>query len=600
MTILFLTILCSLTYMVIGLLPKAKMIHNNEITIYDKNDNIIMQTTYDLEGKYLTLEEINPDFIAAFIASEDENFNKHLGFSIQGIIRAIYNNIFNDTTQGGSTITQQLARSLFLDNKQSFKRKVIEAIYTISLETHYEKKDILEQYLNSIYLGHNLYGIEHASQYYFNKTNTDLSLDEVCLIVGIASAPNSFAPDINYDLSIQRRNYVLKRLYQIKYIEQKKYQKLISTITKINIKNITYQNPATPFYFYLKNFLRNNSLDDKKILAKGLKIYTTIDYDIQKELYESVASYAPNDNSEISVIIMKANSGDILAMMGGYNLDNQFNRAINAIRPMGSTIKPLLYYLALKCGLEPTTFLDCSKKDFHINGYETYSPTNASNKYAKNKINMIEAIGLSDNIYATKTLLLVGLNNFANLLKNFNIEGDCVPASALGVNESSMINITNIYNCFASLGIYYTPRIVKRIFTLDDQLLYNQKTIAIKKLEKPYVLVLNQMLRAPFDRNLIDYTNPTLINYQTNNYFAAKTGTDKSNSYTIGFNPLYTIGVWTGTDNNEPLSYTNISKKIFQDMANKITTNNFWYNPPNYIEIKIINPITANNTIKKS
>lgn len=593
-------IITSLTYFISYLLPSFKMIHNNEINIYDRNDKLIMQTTYDLEGSYLTYEQINPDFVYAFIASEDEDFNSHIGFSIKGLFRALYNNTFNGTTQGGSTISQQLARSLFLDNSQSIIRKIKEAFYTISLETHYEKKQIIEQYLNCIYLGHNIYGIEHASFYYFNKTNTKLSLDEVCLIVGIASAPNLYAPDIDYQKALLRRNYVLKRLKQTKYISETTYLELINKQTIMNYGDLSFKNPITPFYFYLKNLLNKYHLDTKTIKAQGINIYTTIDYEIQNYLYQNVLEYAPNDESEISAIIMKANSSDVLAMIGGYDLNNQYNRALNATRPMGSTIKPLLYYLALKAGMNPTTFLDCQKKDFHINGYEIYSPSNATNKYATHKINMIEAIGLSDNIYATKTLLFVGFDNFEKLLNRFDINDLCVPSSALGVCETTLLKITSIYNCFASLGLYYQPRIVKKIETLDKTLLYKQNILAQRILDRPYVFILNQLLRAPFDKNLIDYTKPTLLNYQTNNYFAAKTGTDNYNSYTIGYNPLYTIGVWCGTDDNSPLNYTNISKKIFQEMANTITSTNYWYQPPSYIEIKNINPITGENSLQGS
>ena len=218
--LLTMSICVGLVYFISYLFPAKKMGESNVITIYDRNNEILIQTHYNVEGNYLKLEEINEDFIYAFIASEDENFYNHLGFSFKGISRAIFNNLSNKDSQGGSTITQQLSRTLFLDNEKSIVRKIKEAIITLNLETHYDKKEILEQYLNSIFLGHNLYGVEAASKYYFSSSNKDLQIDEIAMIVGIANAPNLNAPDINYDNAIKRRNYVLNRLYKIGYITQ--------------------------------------------------------------------------------------------------------------------------------------------------------------------------------------------------------------------------------------------------------------------------------------------------------------------------------------------------------------------------------------------
>ena len=582
--LLSLFMIVCLLYLICYIIPAPKMHKSNEIILYDRNEKKVMITHFENEDKYLEIDEINEDFIYCFIASEDENFNTHIGFSLKGILRALYSNIKSNTTQGGSTITQQLSRSLFLDNEKSIIRKIKEALLTIRIETHYDKKQIIEQYLNTIYLGHNIYGVEQASRYYFNKSNKELTLDEVCMIVGIANAPNINAPDINYENSIKRRNYVLERLYKLGYISNVEYNQNINKKTVMNYKKLSYNNIATPYFFYSKNILNNLGLYTKKTLAKGLKIYTTIDYEIQLKLYENTKKYAPNDNSQISGIVMDSKSGDVLAMLGSYSLDDEYNRAILASRPIGSTIKPLLYYLALKCGMSPNTYMSCDKMTFNVKGYEPYTPTNASNSYSKNKLNMIEAIGLSDNIYATKTLLYVGFDNFEKFLSLYNMNINCVPSSALGVDELSLINLVSIYNSFSSLGIYYYPRIITKITDSYGNILYINNIKAKKVLDKPYVFLLNQMLLAPFDINLSSYTTPTLLNYQTKYIYAAKTGTDNYNSYAIGFNPNFTIGIWTGTDNNDQFRYKNISRKVFQETVNDITHKNMWYNPPSYIQ----------------
>ena len=219
-----------------------------------------------------------------------------------------------------------------------------------------------------------------------------------------------------------------------------------------------------------------------------------------------------------------------------------------------------------------------------------YSPSNASNTYASKKINMIEAISLSDNIYATKTLLYVGFDKFEKLINCFDFNSNVVPSSALGVDETTLLNLTSIYNCFASLGTYYKPRIISKITDSKGVVLYKSSPIVQKKLEKPYVYILNQLLTAPFDEKLVDYSKPTLLNYQVNKVFAAKTGSDKHNSYTIGFNPILTIGVWCGNDEKETFTKSHISKKVFQSLANELTEANLWYNPPSYIKRRKIEP----------
>lgn len=582
-----------LVVFVCNLIPKPLLDKSNNIVIYDYEGNELIKTHYELIGEYVEITDINENFLICFVASEDENFYNHHGFSFIGIIRAIYNNIKNDTTTGGSTITQQLARSVFLDNEKTITRKVKEAFITLRLELHYDKGKILEQYLNNIYLGHNIYGIQQASRYYFNKDNLDLSLDEVALIVGIANAPNINAPDINYDNAISRRNYVLKRLLDNKLINNSEYERLLKIKTKVNINKDQFDDINMSLVYYVKNKLSELKLNDKKLLASGLNIYTTIDSKIQKQIFDIACKNNPKDNSEIAIIILKPNSSDVLALLGGYNKDNQYNRAIYANRPIGSTIKPLLYYLALRCNMNPLTYFMCNQKEFKVEGFEPYTPTNASNTYANKKINMIEAIGLSDNVYATKTLLYVGFDNFTKMLKMFDVDINCVVSSALGVDELSLIKLASIYNTFASLGNYHSPRIISKITDNNGNTLYKNSGKNVKLLDKTTTLILNQLLTSPFDYNLIDYTHPTLLNYKPKTTFAAKTGSNEYNSYVIGYNPLYTIAIWTGTDNNEVYYSKNVSKKVFKEIANTINIENIWYLPNDEINVVRINPITG-------
>lgn len=576
--------------------PKYQMEKSHEMIIYDQNEEILLQTHYQVEGSYLSLDQIHPDLIAAFIASEDQNFFTHSGFSLKGIIRALYSNTFKGTKIGGSTITQQLARSLFLDNEKSLIRKIKEAMITFNLEAHYSKEEIIEQYLNNIYLGHNLYGVESASQYYFNKSNLQLTLDEAAMLAGIANAPNLNAPDIQYENAIARRNYVLQSLFENHYINEEERDEYLKKETKITICEQKIDHIANPFYYYALKILKENHLDQQKILAKGIKVYTHIDRDIQQKIVEAATRFDPKDQSQIAICIMKPFSNQVVAMLGSYSLQDEYNRVLMSYRPIGSTVKPLIYYLALRCHLTPLNAFVSEKTSFEIAGYGTYAPENATHTYANKKINMIEAIGLSDNIYATKMLLYIGLQNLSQLFSLFGLDIECVPSSALGVDLLSLLELTSIYNTFASVGQYYKPEIISKITDYAGNILYKSSASSRRVLEKKETLILNQLLTAPFDENLIDYTTPTLLHYQTNVPFAAKTGTTESDAYTIGFNPAYTIGVWVGQDDNQELQYKYLSKKVFQYLANQIAQKPYWYSLPTYLTARTINPLTGEET----
>ena len=238
--------------------------------------------------------------------------------------------------------------------------------------------------------------------------------------------------------------------------------------------------------------------------------------------------------------------------------------------------------------MTPFSEFSCKKTIFNVNGYEPYCPTNANNKYADDKLNMIQAIALSDNVYATKTLLYVGFENFEKLLSLFDININCVLASALGVDELSLIELTSIYNCFASLGTYFKPRIISKITDSFGNVLYTNSIKSKDILDKDCVKVLNQLLTSPFDTNLVNYTSPTLINYKPDTCFAAKTGSNESNCYTIGYNPNYTISIWNGFDDNQKIQSSSASKTIFKDIANKINDSNIWYVPSKNIKINYV------------
>ena len=588
-------ILVGFVYFFAWISPQIKIYKSNDISMYDVNDNLVFTNHYDYLGEYVELEKMSVYLPLAFISSEDENFYEHYGFDLKGFLRAIYNNTFKGTTQGGSTISQQLARSLFLNNDKSLTRKIKEAFLAMRLEMSYEKDFILEQYLNNIYLGHNLYGVSVASSYYFNKNCKDLTLDEAALLAGIANAPNINAPDINYNNALKRKNYVLKKMYELKYIDYQTFQENLVKEPLIDI-NLKASSCYTPYYREVKKQLIDLNLYTKENLAKGLNVYTNMDQDITYQVYNIIKNNQLADNSEIAVSILKPYTNKILCVFGGYNLDDEFNRASMAKRQTGSAIKPLIYYLALQYGFSPLTTFISEETTFYIKDYGEYSPKNSNNQYANGPINMIEAIAVSDNIYATKTTLFIGSNNLVNLLSNFDVEAKAVPSAGLGVNEISLLDLVSIYNTFASEGMHYKPSYIRKVVDKYGNVLYSESTKKKKILNQETTLMLNQLLTATFDPNAKGYATPTLLNYKPRVNFAAKTGSTSSDSLTIGFNPNYTIGIWRGMDDNSSLTSYNLSKKLFLEIANLVTKNdseNIWYARPNSLIAKRINPLTG-------
>lgn len=279
---------------------------------------------------------------------------------------------------------------------------------------------------------------------------------------------------------------------------------------------------------------------------------------------------------------MEPFSNKIIYLNGGFNYnESPYNRAINSSRQIGSTIKPLIYSLALANGFSPTTLLTSQETTFNIKDIGEYSPKNPNNKYANGKIDMIQAIAMSDNIYALKTLLLLGSNKLKELLEAFDVKDvEALPSIALGTVSMSLLKLTSIYNTFASLGTYYKPSLIRKVNDINDNIIYTNKQTSKSILGETNTLILNQMLTSTFDSSLSSYLNTTMSNYKPYNIYAAKSGTTKNDSYVVAYNPNYTIGIWAGSDSNHNFYDYSLSKQLFKEIANILQDKKqlSWYN----------------------
>lgn len=561
--------------------PNVYINHPNFIQINDVNKEKQFTFIHDQIGDYVYLDQVSPAFISTLIQIEDKRFYSHHGFDYLRIGKSLFEDLKSqDLSQGGSTITQQLARTIYLNNSKSFFRKINEAYIAKKIENKYSKKTILELYINSVYFAHNLYGINQASHYYFNKSPDQLTYQDACILVGIINAPNIYSPFINYELCIEKMNDIAYNLYTNNIINVEEYYKIIST--NPNLYGQKEQTPSSLNYYYqgIKRELISNGIDIDNNFSEGLIIDSYLDINIQERLTKIISSYKTKD--EIAAVVLKPNSNKILALVGGKDYQSsQFNRALDAKRPIGSTIKPFIYYLGLTNGLTPLSEFTSRPTKFVLEDGTTYSPKNATDTYAYRKINMVEALSLSDNIYAVKATLFVGSENVAKLLERFNVDiSDTNLTISLGNVDMSPLKLASLYNCLASEGTYYQPHFISSIKKHSGEVVYQNTNNGKKMLKSKETIMLNYMLQSPFDNAFSTYATPTMKNYQVNIPFCVKTGTTYSSSYTVGFNKDYTILIYVGSDENDALSDGTISKKIFRDLVNSLPENGSFYGIP--------------------
>lgn len=588
--VLLFSILTSL--IIIYILPPLNIKKTNYIEFKDSKGNIFFQELNNKDGIYVELDKINDNVKRCFIGIEDKNFYSHLGLDFARIIKATLTNIeHQEIKQGASTITQQLAKNLYFNNEKSFIRKIKETFAALRIESDYSKDEIFEAYLNNLYFGHGIYGIENAAQYFFDTSSAFLSLAQSALLTGIVNSPSIYSPFVNREKSIEKQTEILNYLYNNNFISLKELE-LAKEEKLIFKKQLNHLNKSVKLFYVdlVKNELKKLNIANKN----GLVIETYYDELLNNHIQDLMSSLTfSNSNSNISICIMEPYSNKVLCAIGGKDYyKNSFNCVYMSNRQIGSTIKPFIYYVGLKKGMTILSNLDSSPTEFYIKGFGNYKPKNNNNLYANKDINMIEALAYSDNIYAIKTGLLVGSSSIEKLFNSFDLEYSPIPSSFLGSVTYSPLELASLYNCLASEGIYYKPTTIKSIKDTKGNILYKNNNQGQRKLDKDYSIILNQLLTATSDVNLKGYTSPSLINYKLNGAFAVKTGSTFSDNWVIGYNPEYTICVWMGNQMGLEFNEPGLAKNMFKNIANVVSSSS-WYSPTNNIIKKKIDPNTG-------
>lgn len=571
------------------------------LEMMDRNNETFYVSINDSTSKWVDLDQVSPYFIDALIDTEDQYFYWHPGFDLIGIARAAIIDLKNmNLNQGASTLTQQYVKNLFLTNEKSWTRKFKEAFLTMQVETHYSKDEILEGYINTVYFGHGCYGLEEASQYYFSQSSQTLNLNQASLLAGMVNGPELYSPIKNPELAKERQGVVLNAMKDNGHINALEYEQALASPIELNVQNQVDENTTEGYYIdYVKSELAKLGFDDEKYRSQGLKVYTTLDSDLQLKLSQTVNEYLGEEQLQSAVVCVKPYTSEVLALSGGNNYqESQYNRAIHAKRQIASTVKPLLYYDALASGMDPLTTFLSEKTTFQLTNKETYSPQNFNDAYPNSEITMINALATSDNIYAVKTHLFLGTNQLAQSLESFGFANVKDNASlALGTVDASILELVGLYNTFASEGSYIEPYCITRIENRNGDVLYTHQNDAKQKLNQDLCLVMNQMMTATFDASLVGYATPTMLSFKTDRTYAAKTGSSDWDSWVVGFNPEILVGVWTGYDDMTlfPDEQKNVAREIFRDLTSSYMEgrDEIWYQPTaNLVQVPI-NPVNG-------
>lgn len=581
--------------------PKMDINKSQSYYLYDNKEEMV----FNNNNKWISLDKISPYLIDATISTEDKHFYHHIGFDYLRIAKALVTNIVSSSlSEGASTITQQYARNLFLNYDKTWERKIDEAMLAIELEVHYTKDEILEGYLNTINYG-GIFGIENASWYYFNKSASDLTLAEASMLAGIPQAPAKLSPINNEANAKKRQNVVLELMVNNKKITEK--EKIVAYNTPLEYVGKTDDNDITSLLYYRDAVIEElngiETIPSSLIKTGGLKIYTTLNKEAQVDLENAVKNNI-KEGSELQLagIMIDPNNGEVMALLGGIDYSkSQYNRAINAKRQVGSTMKPFLYYAALESGFTSASSFISEATTFYFANNKTYSPKNYNDHYANGPLSMTAAIAYSDNIFAVKTHLFLGEETLVNMVNRLGISStmSAIPSLALGTKEISLMEMVCGYGAFASQGYKVDSHFIKKVEDSKGNVIYEYKEEKDLILNSSLTYILSEMLTSTYDTAFISYNYPTLISLlpKITHKYSIKTGTTDSDMLIIGYNRNAVLGIWTGYDDNRKIDANDyyLHKEVWIDTMETYLKDkdNSWYSVPSNIVGVLVDPITG-------
>jgi len=525
-------------------------VRNGTLTLKASDGTVLQQIGPATRDK-VTLNEMPNHLKQAFIAAEDRDFYQHDGLDYQAIARAAYANLTaGEVVEGGSTITQQLARIVFLGQERSVGRKLREAMLAQKMEDELQKDQILERYLNLVYLGSGAYGVADAAWIYFSKPVEKLSLGEMAMIAGMAPAPSVYSPLVNPDIAQQRRDIVLQRMVDAGFITDAERSQAMAAPIAVKPSSPKYVNSPAPYFTSYVQQQLPNLISKEELEAGGLTVETTLNLKWQEQaqatVNRAIENYGPPDGFEQAALVsVDPRNGQIKAMVGGNDFSkSQFNRATQAQRQPGSTFKTFVYSTAIAAGFSPyKSYMDGK---YVVDGYE---PRNYNKRY-RGWVSMRDALISSLNIVAVKVLVDVGFDPVVEMAKKMGIQSNLLPAYslALGSSEVNLLELTSAYGTLANKGNHVEAHGITRVFNRFGKLIYEAEFKPERAIDEDSAAIVTWMLEGAVNSGTGG--NAALGDRAV----AGKTGTSEKRRdlWFVGYLPQLVTGVWMGNDDSSP------------------------------------------------
>lgn len=584
--------------------------------IFDRTGKVLLYEIYGEEKRTIVPLDSIPEFMKqAVIVTEDSNFYSNIGIDPRGILRSVLVNlrlidsVYSGSTIGGSTIPQQLIRSTFLTNEKTIQRKIREIVLSLELNRRYSKDQILDWYLNQIPFGSNSYGVEAASQTYFGKSVSDISLPQAAVLAALVQAPSRLSPFGDHkDELLARKDYVLKRLADEGIITKEKAEEAQKEEIKFVEKPIQIKAPY--FSLWVKQQVADK-YGEEALMKDGLKVYTSLDWDIQQMTEKATKAGIERNRAynayNAGAVVIDPKTGEVLAMTVGTGdyyadpypkdctagVDCLFDPRFNVVvgtknspgRQPGSSFKPFIYVTAFKNGYSDKTIVNDELTNFGVWGKEEYIPQNYDGLF-RGPVTIRQALAQSLNIPAVKTLLdLAGLQDSIKTAKNMGIttlNPPYGPAIVLGGWEVKLLDMTSAYGVFAAEGLKIPPVSILRIEDQEGNLVEENKKTPERVLGKEECRLISDILsdnvaRAPM-------FGATSHLYFENYQVAAKTGTTDNfrDCWTVGYAPSVAVGIWVGNSNNEPMTRKQPAATVAGPIFHEIMENILSKSPVEY------------------
>jgi len=558
------TLLCLMALLFGGLfylkqqeLPVSTISQSSQLV--DRNGALLGYFHTGVNRRAVPLTDISPYVQQATLAIEDKRFYSHNGFDLKGLARAVVVNISSlSPKQGASTLTQQLARNLYLTHEKTIERKIKEAVYTTQLEMKYSKDEILEMYLNQIYYGHGAYGIEAAARYFFNKPASELSLAESTMLVGIPKGPTYYSPLNNMYNAKHRQSLILQAMVDRGEISEEEKEAAFNEVLTFATNEQTDTTSGASYFkdFVIQEAIHTLGVDEQLLYEGGITIYTTLDQNMQAIAEQKIAEgIPPSSQQQAALVAIDPRNGHIKALVGGRSYEqNQYNRATATTRQPGSTFKPFLYATALSSHKlnvmstfksEPTVFT-------YDEGRKTYEPQNYGDKYVHDFISMRKAVASSDNIYAVSTMMEVGPEAVIDMSRKLGItaELEAVPSLALGSSPISPLELASAYGTFANQGVYYKPTAILKIVNKHGKIIYEASYEPQNALSEEEAFLVTSLLQDVFEQGGTAHRVQSIIHRPV----AGKSGTTPVDAWMVGYTPELSTAVWVGYDKDRYLT----------------------------------------------